>query len=306
MKVAGFKNEAVWFDAEKTLKVVGHEMITEYAGVIYKFIKTYQMMKKINIKNNLLRIGGNLVALQGLGVVLLLVPAFAFAQNYPSGKSVLDKVDKNMSAKTRVMTASMEIGSERTKRTMVLKTYGEGDHKAYTEYLAPAREKGTKMLKLDNKLWIYSPSTDRTIQISGHMLRQSVMGSDMSYEDMMNDKPLLEQYKAEVTGVETIDGRDCWVVTLTAIAADVNYYTRKMWVDQDRIVPLKADMYAKSGKLLKRITFSDVRKVAGRWFPMSFLYKDMLKEGPGTKMTIQEIQLDADIPPSYFNLGNLK
>ncbi len=234
------------------------------------------------------------------------VTAFANAQNFPSGKTILDKVDKNMSAKTRVLTASMEVGTERTKRTMVSKTYGEGDHKAYTEYLAPVREKGTKMLKLDDKLWIYSPSTDRTIQISGHMLRQSVMGSDMSYEDMMNDKPLLEQYNAEVTGKETIDGRECWVVTLTAIIPDVNYFTRKMWVDTERFVPLKEDLFAKGGKLLKRITFSDVQKVQGRWYPKSFLYKDMLKDGTGTKMTIQEIQLDTAIPASYFNLGSLK
>jgi len=124
----------------------------------------------------------NSVPLQGLGVILLLLlPIVAFAQSYPSGKTILDKVDDNMSTKTRIMTASMEIGTERTKRTMTMKTYGEGNHKAYTEYMAPAREKGTKMLKLDNQLWIYSPSTDRTIQISGHMLRQSVMGSDMSY-----------------------------------------------------------------------------------------------------------------------------
>ena len=228
-----------------------------------------------------------------------------FAQT-PSGKTIMDKVDDNMSAKTRIMTASMEIGSERTKRTMVSKSYGEGDHKSYTEYLAPAREKGTKMLKLENQLWIYSPSTDRTIQISGHMLRQSVMGSDMSYEDMMNDKPLLEQYKAEVTGTETVDGRNCWVVTLTAIIPDINYFSRKMWVDTERYVPLKEELYAKSGKLLKRITFSNIQKVAGRWYPMAFVYKDMLKDGSGTKMTIQEIKLEASISSNIFNLGNLK
>ena len=241
-----------------------------------------------------------------ISLLLIFLSVLTFAQNYPSGKTILDKVDNNMSAKTRVLTASMEVGTERTKRTMVSKTYGEGDHKAFTEYLAPAREKGTKMLKLDNQLWIYSPSTDRTVQISGHMLRQSVMGSDMSYEDMMNDKPLLEQYKAEVTGTETIEGINCWVVTLTAIIPDVNYYTRKMWVDTERFVPLKEDMFAKSGKLLKRITFSNVKKVQGRWFPMSIVYKDMLKEGQGTKMMIQEIQLDTAIPANYFNLGSLK
>ena len=240
--------------------------------------------------------------------ILLVMSCLAmtsFAQN-PTGKSILDKVDNNMSAKTRILTASMEIGTERTKRTMVSKSYGEGDHKSFTEYLAPAREKGTKMLKLENQLWIYSPSTDRTIQISGHMLRQSVMGSDMSYEDMMNDKPLLQQYKADVTGSEVIDGRKCWVVTLTAIVTDINYFTRKMWVDAEHSVPLKEELFAKSGKLLKRITFSNVQKVEGRWFPMTFVYKDMLKEGPGTKMSIQEIKFDSTIPASVFNLGNLK
>jgi outer membrane lipoprotein-sorting protein len=241
-----------------------------------------------------------------VSMLFLLVSAVSFSQNYPSGKTILDKVDNNMSAKTRILTASMEIGSERTKRTMILKTYGEGDHKAYTDYLAPAREKGTKMLKLENQLWIYSPATDRTIQISGHMLRQSVMGSDMSYEDMMNDKPLLEQYKANVTGTETIDGRKCWVVLLTAIIPDVNYSSRKTWVDTERYVPLKEELFAKSGKLLKRITFTNIQRVEGRWYPMSFVYKDMLKEGPGTKMTIQEIKLNTPIPASYFNLGNLK
>jgi outer membrane lipoprotein-sorting protein len=238
--------------------------------------------------------------------ILLFLSGFIFAQNYPSGKTILNKVDNNMSAKTRVLTASMEIGSERTKRTMVMKTYSEGDHKAFTEYLAPAREKGTKMLKLDNQLWIYSPATDRTIQISGHMLRQSVMGSDMSYEDMMNDKPLLEQYKAEVTGTETTANRNCWVVTLTAIIPDVNYSTRKIWVDTERYLPLKEELFAKSGKLLKQILLSDIQKVQGRWFPMSFMYKDMLKNGSGTKMTVQEIKLDTNIPAGYFNLGNLK
>lgn len=237
---------------------------------------------------------------------MLFVTTIANAQNFPTGKSVLDKVDANMSAKTRVMTTKIEISGSRITRTMVSKSYTVGDEKAYTEYLAPVREKGTKMLKLGNQLWIYSPTTDRTIQISGHMLRQSVMGSDMSYEDMMNDTPLLERYKADVTAEETIDGRKCWVVTLTAIKPDVTYFTQKMWVDQERYIPLKVDLFAKGGKLLKRTTMSDIKKVQGRWFPMSFVYKDMLKDGDGTKMTVQEVQLDGNIPENYFNKGNLK
>ncbi|MFZ2896490.1 MAG: outer membrane lipoprotein-sorting protein, partial [Saprospiraceae bacterium] len=96
-----------------------------------------------------------------------------------------------------------------------------GDKRSFTEYLSPAREAGTKMLKLENQLWIYSPSTDRTIQISGHMLRQSVMGSDLSYEDMMDDRKLTDIYSAKVAGEETIDNRKTWVLELTAKVEDV-------------------------------------------------------------------------------------
>ena len=123
---------------------------------------------------------------------------------------------------------------------------------------------------------------------------------------MMSDKPLLEQYKADVICTEIVDGRKCWVVSLTAIVSEINYFSRKIWVDTERYVPLKEELFAKSGKLLKRITFSDVQKVAGRWYPMAFVYKDMLKDGSGTKMTIQEIKLDTTIPANVFNLGNLK
>ena len=211
-----------------------------------------------------------------------------------------------MSAGSQIITAKMEIGTARTTRTMEMKTWTVGDKKSFTEYLAPAREKGTKMLKLNNQLWIYSPSTDRTIQISGHMLRQSVMGSDLSYEDMMTDKKMNDQYKAEVTGEEIIDGRKCLILTLTAIVTDVNYYSQKVWVDEERYVLLKAQLFAKSGKLLKQILFSNVEKVQNRWYPKVFMYKDMLKEGKGTKMTVTSIQLDAGIPESVFNKANLK
>ena len=211
-----------------------------------------------------------------------------------------------MSSKSRILTSKMEINSARGTRTMESKSWSTGTDKSFTEYLAPAREKGTKMLKLKNQLWIYSPATDRVIQISGHMLRQSVMGSDMSYEDMMTDRPLLEQYKADITGEEVVDGRKCWLVNLTAIVDDVNYASQKMWVDEERYVPLKVELFAKGGKLLKRITFSDVQRIQNRWYPKTFVYKDVLKDGKGTKMMIEEMQLDVTIPANIFNVGNLK
>ncbi|MDV7401853.1 outer membrane lipoprotein-sorting protein, partial [Arthrospira platensis SPKY1] len=100
----------------------------------------------------------------------------------PDADTILKKVEENMSSKNRVFESEMIIHGRRGSRTITSKTYSVGDKQSFTEYLSPPREAGTKMLKLEDQLWIYSPTTDRTIQISGHMLRQSVMGSDLSYE----------------------------------------------------------------------------------------------------------------------------
>ena len=162
------------------------------------------------------------------------------------------------------------------------------------------------MLKLDDKLWIYAPSTDRTIQLSGHMLRQSVMGSDLSYEDMMEDRELTEVYDAKVVSEETIGDRKTWVLELTAKVPDVSYTKRKTWIDQERYVPLKEELFAKSGQLLKKVTLSEVEKVGNRWFPMKMNYKDMLKNGNGTDFVITDISFDADIPDYLFSKAALK
>ena len=211
-----------------------------------------------------------------------------------------------MTSKTRVLVSKMVIHGRRTSRTIESKSWGQGEEKAFTEYLAPAREKGTKMLKLEDKLWIYSPSTDRIIQISGHMLRQSMMGSDLSYEDFMEDPRLTNLYRADVTGTETVDGRPCWVLELTAKVKDVAYYKRKMWVDEARAVPLREELYAKSGKLLKRTELKDITNIQGRWFPKRIIFKDMLKKGKGTEFIIEEIQFDVRIPPRILTKASLR
>ena len=224
----------------------------------------------------------------------------------PTANQILERVDKNMSSENRVFESSMTIHGRRSSQTITSVSYSVGDKKSFTEYLSPAREQGTKMLKLDDQLWIYSPSTDRTIQISGHMLRQSVMGSDLSYEDMMDDRKLQDVYNAKLTGQEEFEGRSVYVLELTAKVTDVAYYKRKIWIDTERYVPLKEELYAKSGQLLKRTTLSDVKQIQGRWFPMTVVYKDMLKQGDGTEFKITSVKFNQDIPEYIFTKAALK
>ncbi len=236
--------------------------------------------------------------------LFLLVTGWAGGQ--PDAGEILERVDQNMSSENRIFESSMTIHGKRSSRTLTSVTYSVGDKKSFTEYLSPPREEGTKMLKLEDQLWIYSPSTDRTIQISGHMLRQSVMGSDLSYEDMMDDRKLSEVYNASVTGSDTLDNRPVWVLRLTARVEDVAYASRKVWIDKGRFVPLKEELFAKSGRLLKRADMQDVKKIQGRWFPTTIIYKDMLKQGDGTEFKTTRVQFNQEIPDYIFTKAALK
>jgi outer membrane lipoprotein-sorting protein len=223
-----------------------------------------------------------------------------------SGEEILEKVDQNISSETRVFTSRMVIHGRRGTRTIVSRSWAEGETKAFTEYLEPAREKGTKMLKLTDRLWIYSPSTDRIIRISGHMLRQSVMGSDLSYEDMMEDKRLSEQYTATITGTEVIDGVSCRVLDLTARTEDIAYHRQRLWVDRQRMIPLKEELFAKGGKLLKRLELKDIDQIQGRWFPGRMIFKDVMKTEEGTEFIFEDIDFDQEIPAHIFSKASLR
>lgn len=238
-----------------------------------------------------------------LTLLISLITGTLWAQ--PSGEEILDRIDANMSSDTRYVKSKMVIHGPRSSRTIESESWAAGKS-GYTEYLAPAREKGTKMLKLDDKLWIFSPSTDRTIQISGHMLRQSVMGSDLSYEDMMDDKKLSDVYAAAVVGSATIGETDCWIVEMTAIAEDAAYQMRKLWVDKNRNIPLKEELYAKSGKMLKMTELTNITQHGSRWYPGKITFKDMLKQGAGTEFIVDEIKFDVEIPEHLLSKASLR
>lgn len=229
----------------------------------------------------------------------------AFPQ-IPEANWILEKVDQNATSGNKIVLSQMIIHGRREARSIKAKSWIRGKEKAFTEYLEPAREKGIKMLKLENQLWTYSPSTDRTVSISGHMLRQSVMGSDLSYEDMMEDPELHKIYEAMIVGEETLLERPCWVLELKAKAEEVAYFSRKVWVDKERFVLLKEEMYAKSGKLLKTLEVRNVVKIEDRWVQNVMIFKDVLKSGEGTEFHIESIDFDAHIPESLFSKASLR
>ena len=70
--------------------------------------------------------------------------------------------------------------------------------------------------------------------------------------------------------------------------------------------PLKQELYAKSGQLLKQVTLSDLQRVNNRWYPMKMVYKDVLKDGKGTEWNMTKVEFDTPIPEHIFSKASLK
>jgi outer membrane lipoprotein-sorting protein len=113
-------------------------------------------------------------------------------------------------------------------------------------------------------------------------------------------------YDANVPGTDSIDGRSCWVVRLMARKSDAAYQARSLWVDQERFVPLREELYAKSGMLLKKVDLKDFRRIGKRWFPVRMIFKDVLKTGEGTEFVMESIEFDVPIPEHLFSKAALR
>ncbi len=242
----------------------------------------------------------------GLSVIGLFLMASAQAHAL-TGEDVLKNIDGNLVLDQAVSVSRMTIHRGSRVRTIQSKSWIKGADKSFVAYLSPARERGKKMLKLGDKLWTYTPEpTDRIITISGHLLRQSVMGSDLSYEDMMENNNLADVYNAEIVGEAEVRGRPCHVVALTARVRDVAYHSRKIWVDAERWLPLREERFAKSGRLLKTFDILEMFRVEGRWYPRKMIFKDALLKGKGTEYFIESIDFRATIPDYKFTKASLR
>lgn len=239
--------------------------------------------------------------------ILLLLYTFVLgvSQGFSlTGKEILERMDENTSYNTIIYEAEMTIISGNQKRTKSMEVKARGREDAITRF-TNKEDRGTKYLKLGEDLWIYFPEENDTVKISGHMLKEGMMGSDVSYEDALEMSNRYEDYTIERKGDTQFKGRDCYVVELTAKTRDASYYRRRVFVDKETFVGIKEEMYAKSGKKLKTMEVpnpSDTIKTIGPFhIAVTLIIENELKRNSRTIFHMTSITINAPIDSSLFS-----
>ncbi|MBA2320957.1 MAG: outer membrane lipoprotein-sorting protein [Deltaproteobacteria bacterium] len=236
----------------------------------------------------------------------VLVASGAGAVETPTAEAILDKVDANLVTQSRSNTVKMTQVKNGRPREYTMQVWAQGNDQAAIETLEPVRNKGDKYLRMGDEMWSYYPSVEKTNKISGHMLRQGLAGTDVSYEDMMSSTKLREQYTAKVLGSEQVNGRPCWKLELVAKDQTVTYAKRVSWIDAETFIPLKQELYALSGLLLKTWEMSEVQDFGGRKYPTKMVVSDKVQEGTSTTMILSDLKFGETLDTTTFTTGWLE
>jgi outer membrane lipoprotein-sorting protein len=227
-----------------------------------------------------------------------------YAQS-PSAAELLRRVDDNEIYTTIQYEGEMIIDYQGRRFVKTMRAWARENSDSFIEFSNP-EDRGTKYLKKSGRLYVYSPDTEEVMLISGHMLKESMMGSDMSYEDTIENEKLAARYDPSLGGSAAWNGRDCWVLDLAAKRRTESYPRRKLWIDKENGDCLHYELFALSGAKLKEYNLNRAEVFGGRRFPVEIEIRDLLRKDSKTTMLMRNVVLDRPIADSVFSTRNLE
>lgn len=233
--------------------------------------------------------------------VLLCTPLLVAAQ---TAEQFVRNLEANQTHDTSFIEGRILVTDRFGERASEFISYNRGSEESLLEFTSAA-ERGQKVLRTANEIYLYYPDASEIIRLQGAALRESLVGSDVSYEDVTGNRGYLDDYRAVIVGEDVVADRPSTIVELTAITDDIAYPLQRLWIDNTDYVLLKSEQYALSGKLLKVSETKETIRQKGKIFPGRITISDKLKRNSQTDVVIISIDIDASLPRGIFSLEEL-
>lgn len=234
-------------------------------------------------------------------IILITLPLFAFAI---TGEDIVRQADAAQTFETAESTGEFRITDRFGTKVTTFKSWARGEDESLIEFTSRA-ERGQKILRTADEIYLYYPDAEEIIRMQGSALRQGMLGSDISYEDMTGGKDRASQYKIELTREEFFLEKNCWVLTLTAKTRTVPYPKEIVWIDMENYMVLKGEYYTKSGRLLKEMEVLEVDVMDGLDVAVETRISDKMKTNSETVMILKELKTNILIDDDMFSLEEL-
>jgi hypothetical protein len=208
-------------------------------------------------------------------------------------------------------------GQQRERRSVnQIKLQPNGiDSKFLVKFTSPADINGTAFLQVEHSdgeddLWIYLPALKKSRRLVANNKKDSFVGSDFSYGDVL--LPKINLYQHSLTGSEVIEGHDCFIIESIpaddTVKANSGYSKKITWVRKDNYLESKVEYFDISGRPLKTQLARDHKLIdpaANRWIP---LYREMANHRTGHKtiFRFEKIETGLEMPDSLFSTRYLE
>ncbi len=237
-------------------------------------------------------------------VLVLLTCAFNIFASEQSAQDLLDKMEQLMDFDSAIMSMTM-VNTDRLGSTSMVFTTSQKGNGDTILVVTEGPDKGQKILRLNNDIYIYYPDAEEVVRLSSSGLKNSFLGSDFSYEDLTGDDDYSKRFNSSIEATVEVDGLACYVVRLEAKKSSETYQLQKVYIAVDSNLPVKFEMYSKSGKLLKTMSYLDFVQQSGVWYPTHIKVINAVKKNSYSDITITDLNFNVALDESKFNKEEL-
>ncbi len=268
-----------------------------------------------------------------LAALFLVAPTASFAQD---AREIMSKVDDmtnhSYSSSVRQIKYSTcrykvsggKLSCAEKPRVVVIESYSKTrsppgrrdlEFKALDLITQPISDKNTAMLSWgyaeDDKasdFWVYLPvlsKVKRIVSVADSGESGAVFGSELSAEDA--DVRKLRDYTYKMLGEDTYRGRPVWKIEMipTASRSKRSFYGRIVaYIDKDRFLVLKEDLYDRTGRHYKQFSALDVKQFGKVWIVTGAAMNNLAKR----RITTWEhpaLVLNVDIDEEFVSQRSL-
>ena len=230
-----------------------------------------------------------------LGIAL--IGANLFATNI---NTIIASYDKNTTFETSVVESSLIVKDSFGTSVQEIKAYSRKNGDTLIE-ITKGPDKGQKVLRLSTAIFLYYPEANQIIRLQGAALKDSFMGSDFSYEDLSGDDSIINNYTPTLVS----EDEESYVVKLEAKSRKQAYQQQLLTIDKKTFVATSATLMSASGRELRKMESSDIRKVGNNYIAFKVEMFDLLKRQGSTTMVINKIEINQQIDTFLFTTDNL-
>jgi len=236
--------------------------------------------------------------------LLVFFPSLVIWAQSPSAQEIIRRMQGNEVHDSAYAQGRMEITDRFGTRVSTYKSWSKGEHHSLIEFTSP-EEMGQKVLRTEDAIFLYFPDATQILRIQGSALRDGLLGSDLSYEDMTGGRNLLEQYELTFLGEETMGDHQVYQIQMVAKDSKVPYPKQILWIDTQLYVSRKAQRFSLSDRLLKEVEVLEITTQGGKNFPTKIRLRDALKTGTQTLLEISKLEINVPINDNFFSLEEL-